>query len=125
MVTQVRLLGCRPESAPLTELNALGPSTKAGLRRRRISADVYVVAADGSASRIIGATASGTVDASEPAGIGAGPLDVTVRSAIGEPTPAGILGILAHRHNGRPRGGPTTSRPPLDSTVNPTGAGSR
>ncbi|WP_241773924.1 barstar family protein [Micromonospora haikouensis] len=101
-VTQVRLLGCRPESALLTKLDALGQSTKAGLRRRRISADVHAVAADGSASRVIGAMVSGTIDTSEPSRIGTGLLDVTVNSEIGEPMPTGILGILERWHNGRP-----------------------
>jgi hypothetical protein len=62
-VPQVRLLGCRPETPLLTALGAVGQSTTAGLRRRRIRADVYAVAADGSIGRVIGAVVSGTVEA--------------------------------------------------------------
>ncbi|MEV4134185.1 barstar family protein [Dactylosporangium sp. NPDC049742] len=103
-VPQVRLLGCRPEPPLLTALGALGQSTKASLRRRRIRADVHVVAADGSADEVIGAVVSGTVIASGPSRLGAGLVDVTVDRDPGEPLPAGILGILEHWHTGRPDG---------------------
>jgi RNAse (barnase) inhibitor barstar len=101
-VPQVRLLGCRPETHMLTALDAVGQSTKAGVRRRKIRADVHVVAADGSVARVIDAVVSGTVKAAEPSRLGAGLLDVTVDSDPREPLPTGILGILEHWHTGRP-----------------------
>ncbi|OJF15432.1 hypothetical protein BG844_04815 [Couchioplanes caeruleus subsp. caeruleus] len=102
LVPQIRLLGCRPEPPLLSALGALGQSTKAGLRHRRIRADVHVVAADGSAGQVIGAAVSGTVHASGPSRLGAGLLDVTVDSDPQEPLPTGILDILKHWHTGRP-----------------------
>jgi hypothetical protein len=101
-VPQVRLLGCRPEAPLLTALGAIGQTTKAGLRRRRIRAEACVVVADGSIGRILGAAVSGTVRASEPSRLGAGLLDVTVDSDPREPLPTGILGILEHWYTGRP-----------------------
>lgn len=101
-VPQVRLLGCRPEPFLQTALDAVGQSTKAGLRRRRIRAEVHMVAADGSASQVIGAVVSGTVRDCEPSRRGAGLLDVTVDSDPQEPLPTGVLGILQHWRTGRP-----------------------
>ena len=98
----IRLLGCRPETPLLAALGAIGQSTKAGLRRRRIWAEVHVVAADGSAGQVIGAIVAGTVEASEPSRLGAGLLDVTVDSGPHEPLPTGILDILEHWRAGRP-----------------------
>ncbi|MEV0561010.1 barstar family protein [Dactylosporangium sp. NPDC050588] len=103
-VPQIRLLGCRPEPPLLTALGALGQSTKAGLRRRRVRAEVHVVAADGSADRVIGVGVSGTVVASGPSRFGAGLVDVTVDSDPQEPLPTGVLGILERWHTGRPAG---------------------
>ncbi|WP_239314196.1 barstar family protein, partial [Plantactinospora mayteni] len=71
-------------------------------RRRRIRAEVHMVAADGSISRVIGAVVSGTVQAGESTSLGAGLLDVTVDSDPREPLPAGVLGILEHWYTGRP-----------------------
>ncbi|WP_346534510.1 barstar family protein [Micromonospora sp. DPT] len=102
LVPKVRLLGCRPETPLLTALGAVGQSTKAALRRRRIRAEVYMAAADGSVGRVIGAAVCGTVDAGEPSRLGAGLLDVTVDSDPQEPLPLGILGILEHWYTGRP-----------------------
>lgn len=101
-VPQVRLLGCRPETPMLTALDAVGQSTEAGLRRRRIRAEVHRVAADGSAGRVIDAVVSGTVEAGEPSRLGTGLIDVTVDSDPREPLPTGILGILEHWNAGRP-----------------------
>jgi hypothetical protein len=101
-VPEVRLLGCRPEPALLTALDAVGQSTKAGRRRRRIRAEVYAVAADGSVGRVIDAVVSGTVEAGEPSRLGAGLLDVTVDSDPREPLPTGILDILKLWYTGRP-----------------------
>ncbi|GAB1639926.1 barstar family protein [Krasilnikovia sp. MM14-A1259] len=101
-VPQIRLLGCRPEAPLLTALGAVGQSTKAAQRRRRIRAEVYMVAADGSVSRVIDAVVSGTVDAGEPSRLGAELLDVTVASDPRAPLPRGILGILEHWYTGRP-----------------------
>ncbi|MEV5769085.1 barstar family protein [Micromonospora sp. NPDC052213] len=101
-VPQVRLLGCRPETPLLTALDAVGQSTKASLRRRRIRAEVHMIAADGFANRVIGAVVSGTVEAGEPSRLGAGLLDVTVDNDPQEPLPTAVLGILKHWHNGPP-----------------------
>jgi hypothetical protein len=101
-VPHVRLLGCRPEPPLLTALEAIGQTTKAGLRRRRIRAEVHTIAADGSAHPVVGAVVSGTVEAAEPSRLGAGLLDVTVGSDPQEPVPTGVLGILERWHNGRP-----------------------
>ncbi|MEU9506006.1 barstar family protein [Micromonospora sp. NPDC048170] len=101
-VPQVRLLGCRPETPLLTALGAVGQSTKAAQRRRRIRAEVYQATADGSVSQVIGAVVSGTVDAREPSRLGAGLVDVTVDSDPREPLPLGILGILEHWYTRRP-----------------------
>ncbi|MFD0746605.1 barstar family protein [Phytohabitans flavus] len=101
-VPQVRLLGCRPDTPLLAALGAVGRSTEAARRRRRIHAEVYMVAADGSASQVIGAVVSGTVNAGEPSRLGAGLFDVTVDSDSREPLPLGILGILEHWYARRP-----------------------
>ena len=101
-VPQVRLLGCRPQTHMLTALDAVGQSTRAGLRRRRIRAEVHMVAADGSTARVIDAVVSGTVTAGEPSRLGAGLLDVTVDSDPREPLPTGVLDILEHWYAGRP-----------------------
>jgi RNAse (barnase) inhibitor barstar len=101
-VPQVRLLGCRPETPLLTALGAVGRSTNATQRQRRIRAEVYAVAADGTAARVIDAVISGTVEVGEPSRVGAGLLDVTVDSDPREPLPTGILGILKHWYTGRP-----------------------
>ncbi|MGW5416920.1 barstar family protein [Actinomadura geliboluensis] len=103
-VPRIRLLGCRPEAPLLTALDALGQSTKASLRRRRIRAEVYLVAADGSVGQAIGALVSGTVEAGEPSRYGAGLLDVSVGSDPQEPLPTGVLRILEHWYAGRPAG---------------------
>lgn len=101
-VPQVRLLGCQPEPLLLKALGAIGQSAKGSLRRRRIRADVHMVATDGSISQVIGAVVSGTVQASEPSRLGAGLLDVTIDSDPQEPLPTGILDILEHWRTGRP-----------------------
>ncbi|WP_191253315.1 barstar family protein [Amycolatopsis oliviviridis] len=101
-VQRVRLLGCRPEPALLAALDALGQSSKAGLRRRRIRGEVHAVATDGSAGRVIDAVVSGTVNAAGPSRLGAGLLDVTVDMGAREPLPTGILDILEHWRTGRP-----------------------
>ncbi|MEH0841254.1 barstar family protein [Micromonospora sp. CPCC 205711] len=101
-VPHVRLLGCRPETALLTALGAVGQLTKAALRRRRIRAEVYVVGADGSVNQVTGAVVSGTVDAAEPSRLGAGLVDVTVVSDPREPLPLGVLDVLEHWYTRRP-----------------------
>jgi RNAse (barnase) inhibitor barstar len=101
-VPRIRLLGCRSEPALLTALGEAGQPTEAGLRRRRIRADVHAVAADGSAGRMIGAVVSGTVSAGEPSRLGKGLLDVTVDRDPGEPLPAGVLEIVEHWRTGGP-----------------------
>jgi hypothetical protein len=88
-VPKVRLRGCRPEVALLAAIGAVGQSTEAGLRRRRIRAEVYAVAADDSATHVIDAVVSGTVESCEPSKLGDGLLDVTVDSDPREPLPTG------------------------------------
>lgn len=99
---KIWLLGCRPEPALLRALAAVGQPTKAALRRRRIRAEVHQVVADGSVTRMIGATVSGTVEAGDPSRLGARLLDVTVASDPREPLPTGLLNILEHWYAGRP-----------------------
>ncbi|MGH3863420.1 barstar family protein [Actinokineospora sp.] len=101
-VPQVRLLGCRPEPPLLAALDAVGQSTKAGLRRRWVRGDVHAVATDGSAAQVTGAVVSGTVHAAQLSLLGAGLVDVTVDVVSGEPLPAGMLDILEHWRTGRP-----------------------
>ena len=100
LVPQIRLLGCRPEAPLLTALGAIGQSTAASMRRRRISGNIYAVAADGSVSRVIDAVVSGTVNTREPSRLGAGLLDVTVASDPREPLPTEVLNILAQWRTG-------------------------
>ncbi|OXM49487.1 barstar family protein [Amycolatopsis alba] len=102
LVPEIRLLGCRPEPALRAALGALGQSSKAGLRRRRIRGEVHAVATDGSAGLVIGAVVSGTVSAAIPSRLGTGLLDVTVDLDAREPLPTGILDILEHWRTGRP-----------------------
>ncbi|MFI6302861.1 barstar family protein [Amycolatopsis thailandensis] len=101
-VPEIRLLGCRPEPALRTALGAVGQSSKASLRRRRIRGEVHAVATDGSAGLVIGALVSGTVSTTVPSQLGIGLLDVTVDLDTGEPLPTGILDILEHWRTGRP-----------------------
>ncbi len=77
-VPHIRLLGRQPETALRTALDTIGQQTKASLRRRRIHADVYTVAADGTASQVIDAVVSGTVESAKPSPLGTGLVDVTV-----------------------------------------------
>jgi hypothetical protein len=97
-VPKVRLFGCQP-AAPLSAV--LGAASQQG---RRIRAEVYAVAADGSAFRVIDAVVDGTITASEPSRLGAGLFDVTVDSLPREPLPTGVLGVLERWHTGRPAG---------------------
>jgi RNAse (barnase) inhibitor barstar len=99
---RVRLLGCRPEPLLRRALAAIGQSSKAGRRRRRISAEVDAIAADGSAHRLIGAYVSGTVEAAEPSRNAAGLVDVTVECDPYEPLPSGVLDVLRQWYAGRP-----------------------
>jgi RNAse (barnase) inhibitor barstar len=101
-VPQVRLLGCRPEPPLLTALDAIGQPTKAAERRRRVRAEVHVVAADGSTGRLVDAVVSGTVQAGAPSQLGAGLFDITIASDPQEPFPTGVLDILRHWRTGRP-----------------------
>jgi RNAse (barnase) inhibitor barstar len=101
-VPQVRLLGCRPYPPLLTALDAIGQTTKAAERRRRVRAEVHVFAADGSAGPLVGAVVSGTVQAGEPSRLGAGLLDITIDSEPQEPLPTRVLEILGHWRTDRP-----------------------
>ncbi|SBT43585.1 barstar family protein [Micromonospora auratinigra] len=101
-VPQVRLLGCRPQAPLLAAMDAVGQSTKAGLRRRRIRAEVHRIAADGTSYRVIGAVVSGTVAAVAPSPLGGGSFDVTVDSDPQEPLPTAVLDILTRWHDGPP-----------------------
>jgi hypothetical protein len=101
-VPHVRLIGCRPEALLLTALGAVGQSTKTGLHRRRLYAEVSEVAADGSVGLLTDAVVRGTVAAGEPSRLGAGLLDVTIDSFPHEPLPTGVLDILEWWRDGRP-----------------------
>lgn len=101
-VPRITLVGCRPEPPLLTAIAAAHQTTKAGLRRRRVSADVGAVAADGSAVRLIGGTVSGTVLSSVPSALDPGVLDVTIACDAREPHLAATRGILDLWLTGRP-----------------------
>ncbi|MFI9818445.1 barstar family protein [Saccharothrix variisporea] len=101
-VPQVRLIGCRPEPSLQTALDAVGQSTNAGLRRRRVHGWVHTVADDGAAVQVIGAVVAGTVSDARPSRLGAGLVDVTVDVEPGEPLPAGMLDVLEQWRAGRP-----------------------
>ncbi|WP_207943574.1 barstar family protein [Actinomadura sp. KC345] len=101
-VPHVTLVGCRPEPPLETAIAAAHQATKAGLRRRRVSADVGAVAADGSAVALVAAAVSGTVLSSVPSTLGSGLLDVTIAGDAREPRPAGTRGILDLWFTGRP-----------------------
>ncbi|SPT59211.1 Barstar (barnase inhibitor) [Actinomadura madurae] len=101
-VPHITLLGCRPEPPLLTAIAAAQQTTKAGLRRRRVSAEVGPVAADGSAVPLIAGAVSGTVISSVPSRLDTGLLDVTIDSDAGEPHPTGTRSILDLWFTGRP-----------------------
>lgn len=65
-VPRITLVGCRPEPPLLTAIAAAHQTTKAGLRRRRVSAGVGAVAADGSVTPLVAGAVSGTVLSSVP-----------------------------------------------------------
>ncbi|MEU6745701.1 hypothetical protein ABZ914_05725 [Spirillospora sp. NPDC046719] len=77
-------------------------TTKAGLRRRRVSADVGAVATDGSAVPPVGGIVSGTVLSSDPSMLDPGVLDVTIASDAREPRPSATRDILDLWFTGRP-----------------------
>ncbi|MFF5258564.1 barstar family protein [Actinomadura viridis] len=96
------LIGCRPEPPLLDAIAALPRSTEAALRRRRVSAQVGAVAANGSVTLLVDCVVSGTIVACEPSAHGAGLLDVTIAGDAREPRPAGTRGILDVWFTGRP-----------------------
>ncbi|MGI5232828.1 barstar family protein [Actinoallomurus sp. CA-142502] len=102
LVPHVVLVGCRPEPSLLAAIAAVPQSTKAGLRRRRVSAQVGAVAADGSVVWLVNGMVSGTIVSSVPSALGDGLLDVTIASDACEPCPAGTRGILDLWFTGRP-----------------------
>jgi hypothetical protein len=101
-VPHVILVGCRPEPPLLAAIAAIQQSTKAGLRRRRVSAEVGAVAADGSVVPLVHGIVSGTIVSSVPSALGADLLDVTIASDAREPHPAGTRTILDRWFTGRP-----------------------
>ncbi|GIE85725.1 barstar family protein [Actinoplanes regularis] len=101
LVPQIRLLGCRPEPALLTALEAIGQPIEAD-RRRWVRATAHTVAADGSTAPILDSRVVGRVQAGEPSRLGAGLLDITIDNVPGEPLSTGVLDILGHWHTGRP-----------------------
>ena len=72
------------------------------MRRRRVSAQVGAVAADGSVVPLVGGIVSGLLVSSVPSALGGDLLDVTVASNAGEPRPAGTRSILDQWFTGRP-----------------------
>ncbi|GAB3960166.1 barstar family protein [Actinoallomurus acanthiterrae] len=101
-VPHVVLVGCRTEPSLPAAIAAVQQATKAGLRRRRVSAQVGAVAADGSVVPLVNGIVSGTLVSSVPSALGAGLLDVTIASDAREPYPAGTRGILDLWFTGRP-----------------------
>ncbi|WP_433153468.1 barstar family protein [Actinomadura nitritigenes] len=101
-VPHITLVGCRPEPPLLTAFAAAHQTTKAGLRRRRMSADVGAVAADGSAVPLVGGNVSGTVMSSVPSALGPDLLDVTIAADAREPHPAATRDIVDLWFAGRP-----------------------
>jgi hypothetical protein len=101
-VPHVTLVGCRPEPPLLAAIAAVPQSTKAGLRRRRVSAQVGAIAADGSVVQLIHGGVSGTLVSSVPSALGDGLLDVTIDSDACERRPAGTRNILDLWFTGRP-----------------------
>lgn len=100
-VPHITLLGCRPEPPLLAALATAHQTTKAGLRRR-VSAEVGPVAADGSAVPLVAGTVSDTVRSRVPSMLDTGLLNVTIASDAGEPRPAGTRSILDLWFTGRP-----------------------
>ncbi|RFS87523.1 hypothetical protein D0T12_00330 [Actinomadura spongiicola] len=101
-IPHVTLVGCRPEPPLLTAIAAAHQTTKAGLRRRRVSAEVGAVAADGSAVPLVDGIVSGTLLSSVPSRLDTGLIDVTIAIDAREPRPAGTRGILDVWFTGRP-----------------------
>ncbi|MGI5324874.1 hypothetical protein [Actinomadura nitritigenes] len=102
LVPHLTLVGCRPEPPLLTAIAAAKQTAKAGLRRRRVSAEVGAVAADGSAVPLVGGIVSGTVLSSVPSTLGPDLLDVTIASDAREPHPAATRDIVDLWFTGRP-----------------------
>lgn len=101
-VPHITLVGCLPEPPLLNAVAAAHQTTKAGLRRRRMSADVGAVAADGSAVPLVGGNVSGTVMSSVPSALGPDLLDVTIAADAREPHPAATRDIVDLWFTGRP-----------------------
>ncbi|MEU5945644.1 barstar family protein [Micromonospora sp. NPDC047465] len=99
------LVGCQPQPTLRAALDALsrGAGNPGGaLRRRRISASFYGVAADGVAARVLGAWINAEVTGVRPSILGNGLFDVTLDSAIADPMPTGARQIWDLWHAGRP-----------------------
>lgn len=101
-VPYVVLVGCQPEPLLQAAIAAVPQSTKAGLRRRRVTADVKAIAADGSALPLIGGGVYGTIVSSVPSPLDDGLLDVTIASETHRPYPTGKRRILELWLAGRP-----------------------
>ncbi|TQM71269.1 barstar (barnase inhibitor) [Actinomadura hallensis] len=100
-VPHITLLGCRPEPPLRAAIASAHQTTKASLRRRRVSAEVGPVTADGSAVPLISGAVSGTLVSSVPSTLDTGLLDVTIALDAGEPRPAGTRSILDLWFTGR------------------------
>ncbi|QKG23474.1 hypothetical protein ACTIVE_5117 [Actinomadura verrucosospora] len=101
-VPHITLVGCRPEPPLLAAIAAAPQTTKAGLRRRRVSAELGAVAADGSAVPLVGGLVSGKVLSSVPSALGPDLLDVTIAGDAREPRPAATREIIDLWFTGRP-----------------------
>lgn len=100
-VPHITLLGCRPEPPLRAAIASAHQTTKASLPRRRVSAEVGPVTADGSAVPLISGAVSGTLVSSVPSTLDTGLLDVTIALDAGEPRPAGTRSILDLWFTGR------------------------
>lgn len=101
-VPDVVLVGCRPEPPLLAAIASAQQATKAGMRRRQVSADVGAVAADGSVVPLVDGVVSGTIVSSVPSTVDGGLFDVTIASDTRQPRPAGMRGLLDLWFTGRP-----------------------
>lgn len=97
----VTLVGCRPEP-PLRDALAALARPGAAAWRRRISATVRAVKADGATVWTMSTGLFASVTGVRPSAVGDGLLDVTFDRGVSEPFPTGARQIWDRWHAGRP-----------------------
>ncbi|GAA1407854.1 barstar family protein [Catellatospora coxensis] len=97
----VTLVGCRPEP-PLRDALAALARPGAAARRRRITATVRAVKADGTTVSAVSTGLFASVTGVRPSAVGDGLLDVTFDGGIGDPFPTGARQIWDRWYAGRP-----------------------